>query len=188
MRKRTKILVAGAAAGAMVLVAIGGAVAGHRNHGDGHYSKGHGGGHYGMGHGGGHYGMHRGGHRGGKALKHLAKRYDADKDGTVSQAEIDTNRTEWHKKFDTDGNGTLSLKEFESLWLEAKRQRMVRSFQRFDVDGDAQMTLEEYTEPMSNIVERWDRNGDGVISREDRRHGHGMKHHKKHEMKAGDSQ
>ena len=107
-------------------------------------------------------------------MKHFAKRYDGDGDGKISQEDVDSNRAEWHKKFDTDGNGTLSLKEFESLWLEAKRQRMVRSFQRFDADGDAQMTLDEYQEPMANIVERWDRNGDGVLSKDDRRGRRGM--------------
>ena len=42
---------------------------------------------------------------------------------------------------------------------------MVRAFQRFDVDGDASVTLDEYTKPLSKIVERRDRNGDGAISR-----------------------
>lgn len=168
MQERTKILVAGAAAGALMIAAIGTAAAGG-GHGGGHYS----GGHYGSGHGHGYHGgkgMRRG-------MEQFAKRYDTDRDGKISQQEIDTNRTEWHKKFDSDGNGTLSLKEFEALWLEAKRQRMVRSFQRFDVDGDGQMSADEYTQPMADVVERWDRDGDGVLSKQDRRHHRkGMRH------------
>src|SRR5262245_59538254 len=83
---------------------------------------------------------------------YLLERYDANKDGKVSQQEIDVNRTEWHARFDTDKNGSLSLKEFEALWLEAKRQEMIREFQHLDPNGDAALSLDEYKEPLSNIV------------------------------------
>ena len=58
---------------------------------------------------------------------------------------------------------------------------MVRSFQRLDEDGDATVTLDEYVAPMSKIVERRDRNGDGALSREDRK----RKHHRKHRRNRG---
>ncbi len=150
MQKRTKILLASATAGILGLATIGGAVAGHKQHKRG-------------------WGMHGGGHGMQHRVKKFVKRYDANKDGEITQQEIDTNRTDWHKKFDTDGNGTLSLTEFGDLWLEAKRRRMVRAFQHFDEDGSGTVTLDEYTEPLSRIVERMDRNGDGVLSRKDRR-------------------
>jgi Ca2+-binding EF-hand superfamily protein len=108
------------------------------------------------------------GHRGG-GPNHLLERYDANKDGKVSQQEIDDNRTEWHKRFDADKNGALSLREFEALWLESHREEMVREFQRLDPDGDAALTLDEYKEPLSHLVANRDRNGDGMLTREDRR-------------------
>ena len=108
-----------------------------------------------------------GGHHGG-FLRHLLERYDANKDGKVSQQEIDTNRTEWHAKFDADKNGSLSLKEFESLWLEAKREEMVREFQHLDPNGDAALSIDEYKEPMARVVANRDRNGDSLLSRDDR--------------------
>ena len=132
--------------------------------------------HHGGGWGGG--GYHHGGpkhHRG--MGRWFMKRYDANNDGQVTQEEVNKNRTERHGKYDANGDGKLSLKEFEGLWLEAFRKRMVRAFQQFDEDGDAVVTLEEYTAPLANVVERRDRNGDGALSREDRRHG---KHHRKH--------
>jgi hypothetical protein len=89
----------------------------------------------------------------------------------VTQQEIDTNRTEFHGRFDADKNGNLNLKEFEALWLEAKRQEMIREFQRLDPNGDAALSLDEYKEPLSRLVANRDRNGDGALSREDRRHG-----------------
>lgn len=127
-------------------------------------------------HGGG--GSYHGGpshHR--KMGKWFMKRYDANKDGKVTQEEIDKNRSDRHAKYDANGDGKLSLEEFQGLWLEAFRKRMVRAFQRFDEDGDASVTLEEYTEPMAKMVERRDRNGDGAISRDDRKH---RKHHRRY--------
>jgi hypothetical protein len=82
------------------------------------------------------------------------RRYDANRDGEVTQVEIDTNRLARHGKYDVNGDGKLSLEEFQGLWMEAYRLRMVREFQEFDVDGDAVVTLEEYTEPMADFVER----------------------------------
>ncbi|NNF79459.1 MAG: hypothetical protein HKN05_15640 [Rhizobiales bacterium] len=133
-------------------------------------------------HGGG--GYHQGGMKHHRRMGHwFMNRYDANEDGKVTQEEIDKNRSDRHGKYDSNGDGKLSLEEFQGLWLEAFRRRMVRAFQRFDVDGDANVTLDEYTKPLSKIVERRDRNGDGALSRADRRHG---KHHRKHHRRYGD--
>ena len=112
-----------------------------------------------------------GGHGKHGMLGEMAERYDANKDGKLSQDEIDSNRTEWHARFDTEKDNALSLKEFEALWLEAQRERMVREFQRFDKDGDAKVTLDEYKAPLAKLVENMDRNGDKFLSRDDRRRG-----------------
>jgi Ca2+-binding EF-hand superfamily protein len=115
-------------------------------------------------------GHHGGGGGGGFGMmRDLMQRYDANKDGKVTQEEIDANRTEWHARFDTNKNGSLDLKEFEALWLEANRQRMVREFQRLDPNGDGTVTLDEYKDPLSRIVADRDRNNDGALSRDDRR-------------------
>lgn len=115
------------------------------------------------------HGMGRGMGPGGAMMaRHLIQRYDANKDGKVSQEEIDTNRTQWLAEFDADKNGTLSLEEFEKLWLKARFERMVREFQRFDRDGNGQVTLDEYKDPTADLVANGDRNDDGFLSREDR--------------------
>ena len=107
--------------------------------------------------------------RGGGMFAHMAERYDTNKDGKVSQEEIDANRADWYGRFDADKDSAMTLKEFEALWLEANRQRMVREFQRFDKDGDAKLTLDEYKAPLASIVADMDRNGDNVLSKDDRR-------------------
>lgn len=109
------------------------------------------------------------GWRHGAGMMNMAERYDANNDGKVNQEEIDSNRTQWHVEFDKDKSGDLNLAEFEQLWLKARREEMVREYQDFDRDGDGKVTGEEYKKPMSNTVANMDRNGDGVLSQEDRR-------------------
>ncbi len=104
-----------------------------------------------------------------KRIDRFMSRYDTNKDSKITQEEIDTTRTEDLNKFDKDKNGKLSLNEFQDLWVKRNRERIVRRFQRFDKDGDAEVTLEEYKEPKARMVERLDRNGDGALTRNDRR-------------------
>lgn len=183
MKSSSKIAFAAAAliaAGALGTVAYAhGERGGHGGyHGGGHGSY-HGGG-YGK-HGG--YGRHGGqrmrqGRRGGRGmrnrLRHMIERYDANDDKKVTQEEINSNREAWLKEFDADSNGQLSLDEFKQLFLKARAHRIVREFQRFDRDGSAGLSLEEYQRPLAEIVERRDRNGDDALSREDLR-GKGMR-------------
>jgi Ca2+-binding EF-hand superfamily protein len=96
----------------------------------------------------------------------LIERYDGNGDGKVTQDEIDANRAAWHVEFDRDKSGALTLAEFEALWLKARRDQMVREYQRFDRDGDGLVTLAEYQAPLKTAVADMDRNGDGVLTRE----------------------
>jgi Ca2+-binding EF-hand superfamily protein len=152
MQKKTKLFLA---AGAVAVLAIGGVASlasAEMGGGHGRRMGGHGGGHHGM------MGMQ------------MMERYDANKDGKLSQEEIDTNRTSWHGEFDGDKNATLSLDEFKSLWLKARQEDMVREFQQFDRDGNGQVTLDEYKQPMAGMVANMDHNNDGVLSKDDRQH------------------
>lgn len=109
-----------------------------------------------------------GGRRHGGMMPRL-ETFDLNKDGEVTQAEIDQFRKDQLTKFDADKNGTLSLEEYQALWLDQMRDRMVDAFQRHDDDGDGQVTAEEFNERFSRLVERLDRNDDGKLSKDDRR-------------------
>ena len=99
---------------------------------------------------------------------------DADGDGKLTQAEIDKVRNDRHAAHDADGDGNLGLEEFAGLWHETTRPLTVRAFQMLDTDGDAIVTRAEFDRPLAGIVERFDRNGDGALSPDDRwRHRHG---------------
>jgi len=116
---------------------------------------------------GGHCGM-GGGHGPGMMGQQLMERYDADKDGKVTQAEIDQNRQQWLADADTNKDGTLSLDEFKVLWLKSRNEMVVREFQFFDRDGNGQVTIEEYKGSMSDLVATRDQNADGSLGKDDR--------------------
>ena len=186
---KTTSKVALAAAALIAIGAIGTTAYAHRQ-GGGHGGGYHGGGHYGGGHHGG--GYHGGGHHGGgygrghrrgwkghgkrHRIRRMMERYDANNDRKITQQEINTNREAWHKEFDANKDGKLSLDEFKQLFLKARAQRIVRQFQRFDRDGDAGLTQEEYLRPLADLVEMRDRNGDGALSRADMKRRHKNRH------------
>lgn len=172
--KRTTTLALGAALA--VIGATGLAVASFADGDRGGYGYG---GHHGYGMG---YGMHGGGYGpgmhhdsgygpgmygGGPGGPRMFEQFDLDKDGKLTQAEIDTARAERLAKFDANGDGALNLEEYQALWIDAMRERMVDRFQAHDDDGDGKVTKEEFAERFAGMVARMDTNGDGVIDRED---------------------
>ena len=163
MNKVTKISVAAAAllavGAAAVAAQAGGGWRGHD--GPGHFS----GAHYGGGHGAKHGGKHGG------RMSMVLRYFDSNGDGAVSQAEIDEVRNERFAAFDGNSDNALSLEEFEGLWLDFMRERMVDGFQRLDADGDGLVTAAEVDRPLKNAVQWMDRNEDGVIDRSDFRRG-----------------
>ena len=157
MRARTKTLIGIGVAAAIGAVALAGvSYAGHRHGGFGDH------------HG---YGMHvLGKGQLGLAAMEMPESIDADGDGKLTQAEIDKARNDRHAAHDIDADGNLGLEEFAGLWHETTRPLTVRAFQMLDTDGDAIVTRAEYDRPLAGIVERLDRNDDGALSPDDRRH------------------
>jgi len=103
----------------------------------------------------------------------LIETFDTDGDGQLTQAEVDAFRANRLAAFDTNNDGRLSLEEYQALWLDAYRERMVDEFQRHDDDGDAMVTVEEFGEPFANLVARRDANNDGILTADElqpRRH------------------
>lgn len=151
MRTRTKLLLAGGAAAMLTLGGLAGLAQADME-----------------GPGGGSCGGPRFHRLHGMMGQQLMERYDANKDGKVTQAEIDQNRQQWLTEFDANKDGTLSLDEFKALWLKGRNEMMVREFQFFDRDGNGQVTIEEYKGPMAGIVADRDQNDDGSLGADDR--------------------
>ena len=127
-------------------------------------------------HGGSHHGGH-GGWGGGAPGERLFEAFDANQDGTLTQAEVDQARQAKLTEFDADGNGSLDLEEYQALWLDAMRERMVDRFQDHDDDGDGQVTAEEFGDRYSRLVGRLDADGDGAVTQDELRERF-MRHHR----------
>jgi EF hand len=164
MKTSTKLAVAFVALAGVAGAALSAQADNRPQGGDGGPAKvqqAYGGHHHGKRHEGGH---HRGG---GRFLFKMMESFDANDDGKLSQEEIDTARGARFTKFDGDSDQALTLAEYQDLWLEAMRERMVDRFQQLDADGDGRVTTEEFQRPFAKTVRRMDRNDDGVIDRED---------------------
>jgi Ca2+-binding EF-hand superfamily protein len=116
-------------------------------------------------------GFHHGGWGGpgGGRGEHLFEQFDSNQDGLITQAEIDEVQSSRLAGFDQDNDGSLNLEEYQAMWLDAMRERMVDRFQAHDDDGDGIVTVEEFVESYSSIVRRLDRNEDGQLTRDDLR-------------------
>lgn len=106
---------------------------------------------------------HRGA-RGGEMFRTIFDAADADGDRTVTQAEIDAYRTTRLAEVDASGDGALSIEEFDTLYRDLTRSRMVDAFQALDADGDGQISPEEMDRRVARFVERMDRDGDGALT------------------------
>ena len=169
MKKRTKIILASTAAVVFLAGAVGVSKAkeGFRNHAFGSNSY-----------------MNQarfGGHGKSGMQEKIFEKFDLDKNGTITKAEIDGVRKNEIAKNDKNKDGKLSLEEFQSLWTGLMRERMVDHFQRLDNDGDAVVTEEEIAKPMNRMMSFLDRNDDGALSKDElQRRGHGKRWGGKH--------
>ena len=153
MRTRTKVMLTAGAIALGTTTLVGASLAdgrgGHGYHGSGH-------------HGGGP------GWRAGR-IERLFEQFDTNGDGVITQVEIDEVRSSRLAEFDADGDGNLNLEEYQALWLDAMRERMVDQFQAHDDDGDGLVTVEEFGDRYDSMVRRLDRNDDGELTQDDLR-------------------
>ena len=95
----------------------------------------------------------------------------------ITQSEIDAARAERRANYDSNGDSELNLQEFTGLWSEMTEPLKVRGFQFLDSDGNGKKSKAEFDQRLAGIVKRFDRNGDGALSMEDRRRWHRSHHH-----------
>jgi len=116
----------------------------------------------GMGHGkyGGREGMM-------KSMTKLFEDHDVNKDGAVTQDEVDTTRKSTLMKYDVDKNRTLSKAEYQNYWTDLMEARVTRGFERLDDDDNGQISADEFVKPLSGIIDRHDENSDGSIDKEE---------------------
>lgn len=132
---------------------------------------------------------HHGGHWGGGARAMLMEQFDANKDGSLTKAEIDENVRSRMAAADVNGDGELDLEEFEPLLVEIMRPKIVDGFQYLDADGSTAISIDELERPVAKVVSRLDRNDDGAVTEDEmkRRHrGGGRGHHDRNDEAEND--
>jgi hypothetical protein len=114
---------------------------------------------------------------------------DADKDGKLTEAEIQAWRVAQFAAADADKNGSLSAEELTAMQMARAQARMAdratRMIGKHDANGDGQLSAEELAQAGQgmgagqSMFARADADGDGVITREEaeaamgRMQGHG---------------
>ncbi|MEM9107046.1 MAG: calcium-binding protein, partial [Pseudomonadota bacterium] len=114
-----------------------------------------------MAHAGGHHGKRK--HRGNRSMTRAFERYDVNKDGVITQEEVEAVIEERFNSFAGE-NGVITLDDFRAAWLENSRRPMVRAFQRMDRDGDGQISAEELEFASDTRFNRLDRDGNGELT------------------------
>lgn len=161
MKTVNKAIIAASAAILLAGVTLAGASQADSRYRGRHYEDHH------QGDGMGRHGGFERGHAMGGHMMSMFETFDGDGDGKLTQGEIDNARKDRFAAFDGDGDGKLTLQEYQALWLDAMRSRMVDRFQDLDEDGDGVVTATEFAAPFARTVMRMDRNDDGMLSRDD---------------------
>jgi len=95
---------------------------------------------------------------------------DADADGRLTRAEMETHRKARFGEADANGDGEIARDEL-SAWIDKRRaerrQRMIdRMIAHRDIDGDGSLSIEEMGgQRGTEMFARADADGDGTISK-----------------------
>jgi len=114
--------------------------------------------------------------RGGEAMGEcgpgaMFDQIDADGDGRITPAEVESHRAARFAEVDADGDGKVTKAELEAHMLEQARERMAqrldRMFTWMDTDGDGALDVNEFGpgKGLRGIMLRLDADGDGAVTR-----------------------
>ena len=101
---------------------------------------------------------------------------DANKDGKVTQAEIDAFEAARAAEIDADHDGKITADEIQAFREKERAKRQAAMLARMDSNGDGSVSVQEYEAAQTWRLARMDRNGDGTIDEQDMQGGGGMQH------------
>ncbi len=115
-------------------------------------------------------------HLGGQSrgfLNDLMDRVDTNKDGVVTQQEIEAFHKQRFVAADANGDGTLTQDEFltaesrDDVRRQTRQSRMTNMFQSLDQNGDGLLNQAEAQTMATERFKRLDTNGDGKITQDE---------------------
>lgn len=118
-------------------------------------------------------------------VQHMLERFDANKDGQITRAEVEAAHAARLARFDADKDGALSPDEFRSMMAARLDEMAARGFARMDRNKDGKIGPDEQRHSPAPMFGRLDANWDGVVTTEELRearfeHKHdGLPHHGK---------
>lgn len=102
-------------------------------------------------------------------VQHMLERFDADKDGQITRAEVEAAQKARFASFDADKDGALSLDEFRSMMAARLDEMAKRGFERMDRNEDGRIEPGELRHSPARMFSRLDANWDGVVTAEELR-------------------
>ncbi|MDZ4737188.1 MAG: EF-hand domain-containing protein [Rhodospirillaceae bacterium] len=103
----------------------------------------------------------------------MLERYDSNADGAIDRDEFMTGRDDWFAKLDANNDGVVTETEFDEaiaqFRTETGSERRGPDFSKIDSDEDGSATRAEFEAAAERMFTRFDRNGDGVLSPDDRK-------------------
>ena len=119
---------------------------------------------------------HAGGRDGDRSGDHFS-RFDRDGDGRIAVSELDARHREFLAEADKDGDGFVTKDEMRAAHEARRSDHMARMFP--DADKDGSVSRREFEDAARQRFNEIDKNGDGLISKEEMGDHRGMRrgHH-----------
>ncbi|MDM7945497.1 MAG: EF-hand domain-containing protein [Oceanibaculum nanhaiense] len=102
-------------------------------------------------------------------VQHMLERFDANKDGQITRAEVKAAHEARFASFDADKDGALSQDEFRSMMAARLDEMAKRGFERMDRNKDGKIEPGEQRHSPASMFGRMDANWDGVVTAEELR-------------------
>lgn len=105
----------------------------------------------------------------------LLERFDVNKDGSLTQDEVQSVQSGFFTAADTNGDGFLTIEEFEAARAQERETHLTEKFAELDSNGDGGIAADELTNAagpdrhLSRHFAKVDTNGDGSITLEEMR-------------------